>query len=47
MLYGDEIHDDTQALQAVLDGCGVVTVDKPVWEGKRRSILPLCSREYV
>ena len=29
MLYGDGIHDDTLALQAMLDGCGVVTVDKP------------------
>ena len=29
MLYGDGIHDDTLTLQAMLDGCGVVTVDKP------------------
>ena len=29
MLYGDGIHDDTLALQAMLDGCGIVTVDKP------------------
>lgn len=29
MLYGDGIHDDTLELQAMLDACGVVTVDKP------------------
>ena len=29
MLYGDGIHDDTLALQTMLDGCGVVMVDKP------------------
>ena len=29
MLYGDGIHDDTQALQDLLDGCGIVTVDRP------------------
>ena len=27
MLYGDGIHDDTLALQQMLDTCGVVTVD--------------------
>lgn len=29
MLYGDGIHDDTLELQALLDGQGVVKVDKP------------------
>ena len=29
MLYGDGIHDDTAALQQMLDKCGVVTVEKP------------------
>lgn len=29
MLYGDGIHDDTIVLQEMLDGCGVVTVDRP------------------
>ena len=29
MLYGDGIHDDTAALQSMLDGRGIVTVDKP------------------
>lgn len=29
MLYGDGRHDDTIALQEKLDGCGIVTVDKP------------------
>ena len=29
MLYGDGIHDDTLELQAMLDACGVVTVDGP------------------
>ena len=29
MLYGDGIHDDTLALQALLDECGIVTLNKP------------------
>lgn len=29
MLYGDGLHDDTAALQAMLDSRGIVTVDKP------------------
>lgn len=29
MLYADGIHDDTLALQELLDHCGIVTVDKP------------------
>ncbi len=29
MLYGDGIHDDTLALQEMLNACGVVTVDRP------------------
>ncbi|MBQ8213682.1 MAG: hypothetical protein IJZ80_06705 [Clostridia bacterium] len=29
MLYGDGIHDDTQALQTLLDPCGIVTIEKP------------------
>lgn len=29
MLYGDSIHDDTLAIQAMLDERGVVTIDKP------------------
>lgn len=29
MLYGDGIHDDTLALQALLDQRGIVTVDRP------------------
>lgn len=29
MLYADGIHDDTLALQALLDGRGIVTVEKP------------------
>jgi len=29
MLYGDGIHDDTLALQEMLDACGVVTIDRP------------------
>lgn len=29
MLYGDGIHDDTEALQCLLDQRGIVTVDKP------------------
>ena len=29
MLYGDGIHDDTKSLQAMLDMCGVVTVEHP------------------
>lgn len=29
MLYGDGIHDETLALQEMLDCCGIVTVDKP------------------
>ena len=29
MLYGDGIHDDTQAIQALLDKQGIVTIDKP------------------
>ena len=29
MLYADGIHDDTLELQAMLDNCGVVTVDRP------------------
>lgn len=28
-LYGDGIHDDTLALQELLDGCGIVTIDRP------------------
>ena len=29
ILYGDGIHDDTAALQELLDQRGIVTVDKP------------------
>lgn len=29
MLYGDGIHDETQAIQEMLDGCGIVTIDRP------------------
>ena len=29
MLYGDGKHDDTLELQALLDGCGIVTVERP------------------
>ena len=29
MLYRDGIHDDSQAIQELLDGCGIVTIDKP------------------
>ena len=29
MLYADGIHDDTLALQAQLDGCGIVKIDRP------------------
>lgn len=29
MLYGDGIHDDTLAIQELLDGCGIVTIQKP------------------
>lgn len=29
MLYGDGIHDSTQALQALLDQRGIITIDKP------------------
>ena len=29
MLYADGIHDDTLALQAMLDQCGIVTIDRP------------------
>ncbi len=29
MIYGDGEHNDTLAIQAMLDGCGIVTVDKP------------------
>lgn len=29
MLYGDGIHNDTLALQELLDGCGIVTVERP------------------
>jgi len=29
MLYGDGIHDDTQALQELLDRGGIVTLDRP------------------
>lgn len=29
MFYADGIHDDTQALQELLDNCGIVTLDKP------------------
>ena len=28
-LYGDGIHDDTLALQELLDGCGIIRVEKP------------------
>ncbi|MBQ8432814.1 MAG: hypothetical protein IJX28_08020 [Clostridia bacterium] len=28
-LYGDGIHDDTLAIQEMLDGCGIVTIDRP------------------
>ena len=28
-LYGDGIHDDTQALQELLDGCGIIRIEKP------------------
>ena len=28
MLYGDGIHDETSALQSMLDACGIVTVDR-------------------
>ena len=29
MLYGDGLHDDTLAIQALLDQTGIVTLDKP------------------
>ena len=29
MFYADGIHDDTLALQALLDQCGIVTIDRP------------------
>ena len=29
MFYMDGIHDDTQALQELLDKCGIVTVERP------------------
>ncbi|MBE6630557.1 MAG: hypothetical protein E7624_06885 [Ruminococcaceae bacterium] len=29
MLYGDGKHDDTRALQEMLDACGIVTIEKP------------------
>ena len=29
MLYADGMHDDTLALQELLDQCGIVTIDKP------------------
>ena len=29
MIYGDNKHDDTEALQALLDECGIVTLSKP------------------
>ena len=29
MFYMDGIHDDTQALQELLDGCGIVTIERP------------------
>ena len=29
MFYADGIHDDTQALQELLDKCGIVTLDRP------------------
>ena len=29
MIYGDGEHNDTLAIQAMLDGCGIVTIDKP------------------
>ena len=29
MLYGDGKHDDTEALQAMLDECGIVMLGKP------------------
>ena len=29
MLYADGKHDDTEALQAMLDECGIVTISKP------------------
>ena len=29
MIYGDGKHNDTLAIQAMLDGCGIVTIDKP------------------
>ena len=28
-LYGDGIHDETQAIQELLDGCGIVRIEKP------------------
>ena len=28
-LYGDGIHDDTLALQELLDGCGIIRIEKP------------------
>ena len=31
MLYGDGIHDDTLALQELLDKRGIVTVDERSW----------------
>lgn len=29
MLYGDGFHDDTYALQCLLNDCGIVTIDRP------------------
>ena len=29
MIYGDGEHNDTLAIQAMLDACGIVTIDKP------------------
>ena len=29
MIYGDGKHDDTRAIQEMLDECGIVTIDKP------------------
>ena len=29
MIYGDGKHNDTLAIQEMLDACGIVTIDKP------------------
>jgi len=47
LLYGDGIHDDTLELQRMLDGCGIVTLDKPGTYLVSRTLIVRSNTRFV